>query len=187
MFASAAWFGYALADMVIARQTGEKYGDVKPLPLVIICLFAGALVGLRGIDPLHLLGLSIVVVSLIAIVRCDIRIRWTPPWLSLVPLGAICALAILQHAYWVPASALLVCLPFASIALMTKGAGMSWSDVRVAALGTSLLGLFPAIIAFAAATLLSAFVQWGLRRRSAIQMAPYLVGATAVASLAFGG
>lgn len=65
--------------------------------------------------------------------------------------------------------------------------GMSWSDVRVAALGTSLLGLFPAVIAFAAATLLSAFVQWGLRRRTSIQMAPYLVGATAVASLTFGG
>lgn len=64
---------------------------------------------------------------------------------------------------------------------------MSWSDVRVAALGTSLLGLFPAVIAFAAATLLSAFVQWGLRRRTSIQMAPYLVGATAVASLTFGG
>lgn len=187
MFASSAWFGYALSDFVIARRRGEVYGDLGPILIVVLCFVIGAIVGLRGTDPLHLLGLSLVVVSLVALVRCDVRVHWTPPWLSLVPLGSICTLAILQHAYWVPISALLVCLPFASIALMTKGAGMSWSDVRVAALGTSLLGLFPAVIAFSAAALLAAFVQWGLRRRNSIQMAPYLIGATIVAALSFGG
>ena len=187
MFASSAWFGYALSDFVIVRRNAEVYGDVGPILIVVLCFFVGAIVGLRETDPLHLLGLSLVVVSLIALVRCDVRAHWTPPWLSLVPLGGICGLALLQHAYWVPISAFLVSLPFASIALMTKGTGMSWSDVRVAALGTSLLGLFPAVIAFSAAALLSAFVQWGLRRSSSIQMAPYLVGATAVAALSFGG
>ena len=187
MFASAGWVGHALADFIIARRHGERYGDVQPLPIVVVCLFCGAIVGLREANPLHLLGLSVVVVSLVALVRCDVRIHWTPPWLSLVPLGCICALAVLQHAYAVPVAALLVSLPFASIALMTRGTGMSWSDVRVAALGASLLGLFPAIIAFAAASLVLAFVQWGLKRHTAVQMAPYLVGATVVAALAFAG
>ncbi|MHB8148208.1 MAG: hypothetical protein ACYDGM_13250, partial [Vulcanimicrobiaceae bacterium] len=155
--------------------------------IVPACSAVGAIIGLHETNPLHLLGLSFVVVSLVALVRCDLRIHWTPPWLSLVPLGFICALALLQHAYAVPISALLVSLPFATVALMTKGTGMSWSDVRVAALGTSLLGLFPAIVAFSAAALLLAFIQWGLRRHTAVQIAPYLVGATAIAVLAFGG
>ncbi len=187
MFASSGWFGYALANVLIQRWQGERYGDVWPLLVVPACAIAGAEFGLRETNPLHLLSLSFIVVALIALVRCDVRLHSTPPWLSLIPLAGICAVALLQHAYAVPLTALLVCIPFAGVALATKGTGMSWSDVRVAALGASLLGLFPAVIAFSAAGLLLAFIQWGLRRHAPVQIVPYLVGATAVAALAFGG
>ena len=115
------------------------------------------------------------------------RIHETPAWLSLVPFGCICAIAVAERAFSIPIAALLVSLPFASVAMMTKGVGMSWSDVRIAALGTSLVGLFPAIIAFSMVALLLAFVQWGFRRHTITPIAPYLVSATAIAALAFGG
>lgn len=185
MCAACAWLGYALCDWLVARRQAQVYGDAGPVLLVLLGGLTGAVLGARGMDPLHLLGLSLVVVCLVALVRCELRAHWSPPWLSLVPLGCICAVAIAQRAFWVPASAVLVSLPFASIALATKGQGASWGDVRTAALGTSLIGLFPAIVVFAAATLLSAFIQWGLRRRESIQLAPYLVGATAIAAIVF--
>lgn len=185
MCAASAWLGYALCDVLIAQRRLELYGDAAPVLLVLLSGLVGAVLGARGMDPLHLLGLSLIVVCLVALVCCELRAHWSPAWLSLLPLGSICALAIAQRAFWVPASALLVCLPFASIALATKGQGASWGDVRTAALGTSLIGLFPAIVVFAGATLLSAFLQWGLRRRQSIQLAPYLVGATALAAIVF--
>lgn len=188
LFASCAWFGYVLAEFAIERSgRAERFGDVHPAIAVGIACVAGALVGMDGIHALHLFALSLIVVSLVALARCDVRMHWTPPWISLVPLGFIVAFAVLGRAYWLPVSSLAVSLPFASVALMTKGAGMSWSDVRVAALGTALVGFFPAVITFAAAGLLSAFVQWGLHRRNSIQMAPYLICATVVAALAFAG
>ena len=187
MFTSSAWFGYILAAFLIKQKPGERYGDVSPILIVSACAIAGALTGMAESHPLHLLGLSFVLVSLVALIRCDIRTHWTPPWLALAPLGCICAVAIFEHVYAVPISALLVSLPFASVALVTKGTGMSWSDVRVAALGTSLIGLFPAVIAYSAAGLLVAFVQWTLHRRTSVPLAPYLIGATAVAAIAFGG
>lgn len=186
MFASAAWFGYVLAGAIIARGT-ERFGDAKPLAIVGTGCALGALIGLHESSPLHLLGLSLVVVSLAALVRCDIALHWSPPWLALVPLGAIIGIAIVHHAYTVPIAALLVSLPFASIALMTKGTGMSWSDVRIAALGASLLGFFPAVVAFSSAALVLAFIQRGFRRGAGAPFAPYLVGATAAATLIFGG
>lgn len=187
MFSAAAWFGYLFCDFLTARRADTFPNDVAPSALVAIAFVVGGLIGLRGASPLHLLGLSLIAISLATLVRCDLRLHTTPPWVSLIPLAGICSFALAEHAYWVPLSALIVSLPFASVAAMTKGAGMSWSDVRIAALGTSLIGLFPAVVTFALVALVSAFVQWGLRRKNGMQMAPYLIGATAIAALAFGG
>lgn len=189
LFASSAWLGYVLSDALVSRKgvPGPGHSDVHPAILVAVAAVVGTAIGVRSGDPLHLVALSFAVISLCALIRCDVRQNWTPPWLSLVPLGCIVVIAIVQRAYWIPIATLVVALPFASVAAMTKGTGMSWSDVRVAALGTALVGFFPAIITFAAAGLVAAFVQWGLRRTSSIPMAPYLIGATAVAVLTFGG
>jgi hypothetical protein len=187
MFAAAAWFGYVLSELLIARRSDTFANEVNPGALVAIAFVVGGLIGLHGARPLHLLGLSLIAISLATLVRCDLRLHTTPPWVSLIPLAGVCSFALVEHAYWIPLSALVVSLPFASVAIVTKGAGMSWSDVRIAALGTSLVGLFPAVVAFALVAVVAAFVQWGLRRKNGIQMAPYLIGATAAAALAFGG
>jgi len=80
--------------------------------------------------------------------------------------------------------AVVMFLPFALFALLSKGRGMGWGDVKLAALGGAVLGPPAAMLAFAGACLIAVFIAALRKRRSEpIAFAPYLCGAIA-ASLA---
>jgi prepilin signal peptidase PulO-like enzyme (type II secretory pathway) len=83
---------------------------------------------------------------------------------------------------WPLISAFVAFIPFACLAIVSKGVGMGWGDVKLAALGGAILGFETAFLAFAIGAVVA--VVWAYRRghqKQVIAFAPYLAGAIAVA------
>jgi prepilin signal peptidase PulO-like enzyme (type II secretory pathway) len=79
-------------------------------------------------------------------------------------------------------SSLIVVVPFAIFAYLSRGRGMGWGDVKLAAVAGALLGASNALLALALATFAAA-VSAKFRRGTAnepLAFAPYLIGATAL-------
>jgi prepilin signal peptidase PulO-like enzyme (type II secretory pathway) len=75
----------------------------------------------------------------------------------------------------------LVALPFALAATLSRGRGMGWGDVKLAALGGALLGAPAATLAFVLAALAAyAGSRFAGDRARPIAFAPYLAGGIAV-------
>ena len=157
-----------------------------PLPLLIAGAAAvGALQEARG------LGIE---AGLTALLLFALSASWTTDAVrglvfdvfTLAPLGALLLVAVVRGHWSLPISALVLALPFALTALFTRGRGMGWGDVELAALGGAVLGIQAAALLFAVVSL-AAFAVAMLRRvRGPIAFAPYLIAAIA-AGLALGG
>jgi prepilin signal peptidase PulO-like enzyme (type II secretory pathway) len=180
-FAIAAWLGCVLGRAYCAGRTGFDDGP-KPVEVpfwVIAC--TGGLIGIgvasRGASVLELSTLAIVLVALAACAVCDFRLGILPDLFTLVPLAALVISAGMQRNFGPLLSAFVTALPFAIIAIASKGRGMGWGDVKLVALGGALLGVGDAIIAFfLASTLAFALSRFRALRGQPIAFGPYLVG-----------
>lgn len=190
IFGAAATCGIVAAKAILPQfhrfEDGPPAVDFPPESLIGGAIVIGAVMGAR-MPPLVLLVITaIVIIALVAIWYCDAKIGIIPDLFTLVPLGLVVALGLMQQQWMVLVSAVVMFLPFAILAAVSKGRGMGWGDAKLAALGGALLGVSGAVVAFILASLVAALAAWlKFRTRNApIAMGPYLVAAIA-ASLPF--
>jgi hypothetical protein len=130
---------------------------------------------------------AILVLALVAGWVSDVLCGILPDAFTLLPLIGLVGLRAFSHQWDLLLGGAFVFLPFALIAVCSKGIGMGWGDVKLATLGGVLLGTYPAMWSFIAASLLAVVVAWGSGRgREPIAFGPYLAGAVGVALAAVG-
>ncbi len=191
LFAAAAWAGMLIADVLCTGRTPAEDGPApiafKRLPFVVCATVLGAIAGFQGISPLHAAICTVAVLALAGCAAADLSCGMLPDVLTLGPLAVVVGLGVALHS-WSPASgAVLVFLPFALVAIVSKGRGMGWGDAKLAAFGGAFLGVRDATLAF----MLAAIAAYIVTRRSGhpkrpIAFGPYLAGSIATFSVALG-
>ena len=186
-FALMAYAGLLAADR-IARivepfEDGPQPGGEPPLwVLVLGCSLAGAAVTAHAASGLQIALAATVCMCLAAAWYVDARCGIVPDVFSVGPLLLVLALAAGEHQWGVFASALIPPVPFAAAAVLSRGRGMGWGDVKLAALAGAVLGVQGALLALAAACIIAAIYAYGRKQRNApIAFAPYIAGAIAAA------
>jgi len=185
LFACAAIAGLVAAAAICSRIEGYADGPKSGVPPIVALVAGAALIG--GIAGAHgapaRLGLvAIVAGAFVAAWYCDVARGVVPDVFTLGPLAVIAILAFTWHDPRMIVSSLIVTVPFSIAAYMSRGRGMGWGDVKLAAVAGALLGASNALLALALAAFAAA-VNAKFRRDSALQplaFAPYLIGATAL-------
>ncbi len=183
-YAAAAFLGVLLGSAFAQRITpfddGPPQENVPVLTLIIACGVLGAIIAPRA-PVSQLLSIAMVCVSLVAIWVSDARRGIVPDAFTLGPLAIVLTLALLQHQWWLLISAAVPFVPFAIAALLSRGRGMGWGDVKLAALGGAVLGAQLSVFAFMLACLAAAVLNYARgRKRGAIAFAPYMVCAIGI-------
>jgi prepilin signal peptidase PulO-like enzyme (type II secretory pathway) len=189
MFGCAAFLamqaGEAICKRVTPFEDGPKPGNPPALALIAGSALLGGILASRGLA-LPALGISLLLCSaLVAAWYCDVRCGIVPDAFTLIPLAIVLVVATFAREWSSLVSAAVVFVPFACAALFSRGRGMGWGDVKLAALGGAVLGLQTAILAAAAACLIATCVNLIQKRGKAqpIAFAPYLSGAIALGLL----
>jgi prepilin signal peptidase PulO-like enzyme (type II secretory pathway) len=186
VYASAAFLGVQFSAAICRDFTpfddGPRPGR-PPVPLMIACSgLLGGWLAWRGAAIPTLLIIGIVCVALVASSYSDVRCGIVPDYFTVVPLIIVYAIALVTHQWPIILSSLIVSAPFAVAALISKGLGMGWGDVKLVALGGAVLGLPVAMVAFACACVVAVTVTLIRKRKGEpIAFAPYLAGAIGAA------
>lgn len=177
-----ALLGVTFADRLESLPDGPP-SQQTPIPLLILgCALIGAFITGHAFSPAQLVMLAIVCVSLVAIWIVDARRGIVPDAFTLGPLGIILLVAIWQHEWEFFISAAIPFVPFAIAAMLSKGRGMGWGDVKLVALGGAVLGAQWAIVAFAVACFAAVVMCYARgKQRGPIAFAPYLTAAIGAA------
>jgi leader peptidase (prepilin peptidase)/N-methyltransferase len=183
-FAAAGWIGARIGERLCANV--EPYADgpgtvaFARWPFAAIAACIGAAVAWQEPSLAHLAVLAVVTLALAGGAAADLRCGMLPDVLTLGPLALVIALGAVSRD-WSPAlGAACVAVPFALAALFTRGRGMGWGDVKLAALGGALLGVADAALAF----MLAAFAAYVVARRTAGVRRPIAFGPYLAASIA---
>jgi prepilin signal peptidase PulO-like enzyme (type II secretory pathway) len=189
VFACVAFLSIQLSAAVCKNVVPFDDGPPPGRPPVTALIVGSAIVGLslsmRGATAPSLVLVAIVMISLVACWYSDVRCGIVPDYFTVVPLAFWLLVSVAVHNYTPLVSAAIVFVPFAIAAVISKGRGMGWGDVKLVTLGAAILGLQTAVLAFGGACLIAVFVAMIRRRRTEpIAFAPYLAGSIA-AALAF--
>ena len=185
LFACAAIAGLVAATAICTRveafDDGPKAGTPPIVALVAGAALIGGIAGAHS-DPARLGLVAIVTGAFVAAWYCDVARGAIPDVFSLGPLAVIAALAFVWHDPRMVVSSFIVVVPFSIAAYLSRGRGMGWGDVKLAAVTGAMLGASNALLALALAAFAAA-VGAKFRRGAATQplaFAPYLIGATAL-------
>jgi len=163
-------------------EDGPPPGRPPATALVVAATLIGIVLGARGVAVFDLAGAAVGTAFLVACWCADVRAGILPDLFTLLPLGAIAAVQLAHHSYPILLSVLVPALPFAAGALLSKGRGIGWGDVKLAALGGAMVGLTDAIVAMGFASLVCGLAaKFVAKRGGAVAFAPYLTGAIAIA------
>ncbi len=189
LITSVAFATFSFAGALIARTYfgGEPIPDGPPVSqppvrsLIIAAAIAGGVCAYRGLGAEALAIVAASCALMTAIWYTDVTRGIVPDSLTLIPLGALIVAGCLTGRWYLALAAAIPAAPFAFMAWRTKGIGMGWGDVKLAALGGALLGMKDATLAFALASFI-AIVIAKLRRAEArpVAFAPYLASAIIV-------
>ncbi len=184
VFGSAAFLGMQLSEWLGSHSAHKRLESADPkrlqglsIGLTVCTALIGGTLASRGVAIVPFVTLGIVCVSLCAAWYSDSSFGYIPDYFTLLPLGLLIAVAIVQREFsmnliW---SSLIAFLPFGIAAAVSKGQGMGWGDSKLAALGGAVLGFQMALLTFAAACLALVAVGWIRgRRNQPIAFAPYL-------------
>lgn len=185
-FGAAAYVGVLLASSMTFDTSGLENAPEHGEPPVAILVAASALIGAIVVP--HAAGsaqvvlLAIICLVLAGIWCTDVRYGIVPDVFTLAPLALLLVVATIQHEWGMFLSVLLPAIPFAGAAILSKGIGMGWGDVKLAALGGAVLGPQAAVLAFALACIAAVIVAYARGWRTGpIAFAPYMAAAIAVA------
>jgi leader peptidase (prepilin peptidase)/N-methyltransferase len=177
---------FTFAGILIARTyfSGEPIADGPPVAeppvsaLLIAAAIAGAICAYRGLGPSALGVVAASCALMAAIWYTDVTRGVVPDPLTLLPLGALILAGFLTGRWYVAVVAAVPAAPFAFMAWRTKGIGMGWGDVKLAALGGALLGMKDAMLAFALVSVVAIVIAKVQRReKRPVAFAPYLASA----------
>ena len=173
--------GLWYAERIEAFPDGPPSGKPPVGALVAACAIIGAVVTTHATQS-QILLIAIVCVALVAIWITDTMRGIVPDAFTLGPLGLILVLAVWQHDWFAFLSAGVPFVPFAIAAMLSRGRGMGWGDVKMVALGGALLGAQTAVLVFALACLAAVVLSYARGHRSGpIAFAPYLAAAIGLA------
>lgn len=184
VFAIAACTGIFFAGRLrlTPLENGPAPGEPPVAWIVAGAALIGALVASHPAGAGEMALLAVVVAALSAIWCTDVRYGIVPDWFTLGPLALVALVAVANQQPLVLASAAVLFVPFAAAAALSKGYGMGWGDVKLAALGGAVLGAQTAIPAFAASCFAAALYAWVCGRRGRpIAFAPFMAAAMAMA------
>ena len=181
---------FAYAGSLIARVF---YADLPvladgPTPhappirtVVAVCAILGAFCAARNVPPPSLAIIAMVCAVMTAIWCTDMTHGIVPDALTLIPLGAVVLASMMTGHWFAVVAAIVPALPFAFLAWRTKGLGMGWGDVKLAALGGALVGMQDAMLVFAIAGVVAVIVtKLRGRAKRPLAFAPYLAAAIVV-------
>lgn len=173
--------GNAAADGVRRFEDGPRPYVPPTAWLVGGCAVIGGFIVVHSVAPAQVVLVAIVCTSLVAAWCCDARTGVVPDLFTLVPLGIILAVALWTHEWWIFVSTVVPFAPFAIAAALSRGRGMGWGDVKLAALGGGVLGAQLSLLAFALACGVAVISARVRRDRYPIAFAPYLAAAIGIA------
>jgi leader peptidase (prepilin peptidase)/N-methyltransferase len=184
-FAAFAYAGVLAATTYWAAVPPLERSPEPQQPPILILVGAAAAIGaacaLRGAPGTTLAIIAVMVGVLTAIWCVDVTRGIVPDALTLVPLVGLLIAGLLTGRWYIVLAAIVPAIPFAVMAWRTKGLGLGWGDVKLAALGGAVLGMQTAILAFALAAIAAILVARIQRRTSEpLAFGPYLVAAIAV-------
>jgi leader peptidase (prepilin peptidase) / N-methyltransferase len=183
-FAVAGLAGALLAERLcegrVPYDDGPASFAVGLRPFAALGACAGVAVALHGEPPLHVALLLVVTLALSGCAAADLACGVLPDVLTLGPLAIVVAVGAATHELAPAFGAALVAAPFAVAALATRGRGMGWGDVKLAALGGALLGAPGATVAY----MLAALAAYAVARRTAGARRPIAFGPYLAASIA---
>jgi prepilin signal peptidase PulO-like enzyme (type II secretory pathway) len=175
------WYG-----SIEPAADGPAAGTVPAWTFVALPACVGAIVGDRGVPLPHLVMLLPAMLALSVCAATDLRAGMLPDLFTLGPLVVLLAFAAFERVWSPLAGAAFVAAPLAIIATMTRGRGMGWGDVKLAAFGGALVGIGGVTLAVALAAIAAASVAAVTGRlRRPIAFGPYLAASIAVV-LGFG-
>lgn len=185
-FAAAGYVGATLGLSFVERT--EALDDAPPeikapvMLLVAACAAIGAVVTARAPGQAQVLLVAIVCACLVAVWVTDARRGIVPDLFSLGPLALVLAFAVWKHEWVALLSAAVPLVPFALAAVLSRGRGMGWGDVKLVALGGALLDMRTALLAFSLACVAAVIFNYARgRQRGPIAFAPYLAAAIGLA------
>jgi len=186
VFAVAAYIGLRISAMLCRTiepfSDGPRPGNTPGLALITGAFAVGYAVAERGAGLPALLIVIVLTTSLVAAWASDVQCGIVPDSFTVVPLVGVLLVTVIEGDVMPAVSAAVAFVPFAIAALVSKGRGMGWGDVKLVALGAAVLGLQASMFAFGAACLTAAAVAFARgRRHEPIALAPYLAGASAAA------
>jgi leader peptidase (prepilin peptidase)/N-methyltransferase len=190
LFGAAGWLGGRIsvrwyADLVSADD-GPPPLAVPDWVFVVAPACIGLAVGLHGVAPVDAALLLLAVLSLTVCAATDVRVGLIPDLFTLGPLALTLGVAALRHEWSPLFGTAFAFAPFAMLALVSRGRGMGWGDVKLAALGGALAGMAGITLAAVVASLTVVVLSISReRRRRPIAFGPYLA-ASIGASLGFG-
>jgi prepilin signal peptidase PulO-like enzyme (type II secretory pathway) len=184
-FAAFAYAGILAATTYWAAVPPLEGSPEPQQPPIFILVGAAAAIGaacaLHGAPGTTLAIIAAMVGVLTAIWCVDVTRGIVPDALTLVPLAGLLIAGLLTGRWYIVLAAVVPAIPFAVMAWRTKGLGLGWGDVKLAALGGAVLGMQTAILAFALAAIAAILVARIQRRTSEpLAFGPYLVAAIAV-------
>lgn len=182
-FGLASYVGILLAGTISAGPFDDGPVPAEPpLPWIVAgAALIGAISAGRITNAQNIIIEAIVICALAAIWCTDMRYGLVPDAFTLIPLAIVLGIAIAQHNPWPIASAIIAFIPFAGLALFSKGYGMGWGDVKLATLGGAVLGGETALVAFAAGAVVAVIYAYARgRQHQLIAFGPYLAGAIAI-------
>ncbi len=185
LFAAAASLGLFAAQYVCAGVEAHDDGPPpSPVPERMLIVASGVLGCICAARGLPLPAMAIVGLAcglLTAVWAADVTRGIIPDVFTVVPLGAVLLAAGLAGHWEVVVAAVVPAVPFAILAWRSRGIGLGWGDVKLAALGGPMIGMQNALIAFTLSCLVAVVVA---RLRGAkgqpVAFAPYLASAIAV-------
>src|SRR5579884_3567972 len=141
-FGLASYVGVLLAGTIAATPFDDGPQPSEPPAAWIIA--GAALIGFFALahapHARHIAMEAIVVCALSAIWCTDVRYGIVPDVFTIVPLVIIVGVGLMSGDPRPLISAFIAFVPFACLAIVSKGMGMGWGDVKLAALGGAILG-----------------------------------------------
>jgi leader peptidase (prepilin peptidase)/N-methyltransferase len=176
-----ALLGTAISDRIAALPDGPPQQQPPVSALIAASAVIGAIVTPHAVAQSQLLLIALVCVALVGVWVTDARRGIVPDAFTLGPLAIMLVVALWKHEWWLFVSAAVPFVPFAVAALLSRGRGMGWGDVKLVALGGAVLGAQLSVLAFAVACLAAVAVNYKRgHKRGAIAFAPYLAAAIGV-------
>ena len=185
LFGIAGGVGVACARALCATRApyddGPRPVAVRPEVFVVASACLGLAVAWNPMPPAQVALVLVVVAALAACSAADLACGALPDAFTLTPLVLVLTVAALARDPMPALAAVFVALPFGAGAMLSRGRGLGWGDVKLAALGGALLGAGGAVLAFALAALAAyavARATGGTRRP--VAFGPYLAATIAI-------